>query len=72
MKVHELLPNFNFKLLDASPSKPHDKETIMKAMKELHRRVHYQSKKYGGKIDPKTGEIDTSGHELYKAVISHK
>lgn len=71
MKMHELLPDFNFKLIDASPIVPHDQETIMKAMAELHKRVHYQADNYGAEVDKKTGKMDASKHKLYKAVISH-
>lgn len=70
MKVSELFDP-NFKLLDASPSKPLDQATVMAAMKQLHARVERQSNLYGGKIDRKTGKIDRSKHQFVPAEISH-
>jgi len=60
----------SFDMLDGTPSKPYDKETIMKAMKELHRRIERQAENYGGKIDQKTGKIDRSKHKFYAAQIA--
>jgi hypothetical protein len=70
VKVAELFDP-NFKLLDASPSKPLDAKTVMAAMKQLHARVERQADLYGGKIDPKTGKIDKSKHRFVPAQIAH-
>lgn len=70
MKVAELFDP-NFQLLDATPSKPVSQETIMKAMRQLHARVHRQSDMYGGEVDHKTGKIDRSKHKFVYARIAH-
>jgi hypothetical protein len=75
MKVSELFEakgyEPNFKLLDASPSKPLTHAEVMVAMAELHDRVHRQAEHYGGKIDRKTGKIDNKSSIFYHAQIAH-
>ena len=75
MKVSELLEakgyEPNFKLLDATPSKPLTHAEVMVAMAELYDRVHRQAEHYGGEIDRKTGKIDRSKHKFYHAQIAH-
>lgn len=75
MKVHELLEakgyEPDFKLLDASPSKPLTHAEVMVAMAELHDRVHRQQDLYGGKVDRKTGKVDISKHQFVHAQIAH-
>ena len=70
MKVAELFDP-NFKLLDATPSKPIDQKTVMAAMKQLHARVHRQAELYGGEVNHKTGKIDRSKHRFVHAQIAH-
>lgn len=72
MKVHDVLPDSGFKLLDASPDQPHTPEQIQKAMKELHARVHHQAELYGGKWDKSRKKFDKKTHEFYPAFIAHK
>jgi hypothetical protein len=75
MKVSELFEakgyEPNFKLLDASPSKPLTHAEVMVAMAELHDRVHRQAEHYGGKINRKTGKIDNGQSIFYHAQIAH-
>jgi hypothetical protein len=60
-----------FNMLDGTnPEKPYSKELIMKAMKELFRRIERQAAHYGGEIDQKTGKIDRSKHKYYDAQIA--
>jgi hypothetical protein len=75
MKVAELLESEydpNFKLLDASYSRPYTQSEVMVAMKQLHARVHRQAEHYGAEIDRKTGKLDNSKHKFFPAVIAHK
>ena len=75
MKVAELFETEydpDFKLLDASPSRPYTQAEIMKAMGQLHARVHRQAEHYGAKMDPKTGKLDRSKHKFLPAIIAHK
>jgi hypothetical protein len=75
MKVAELLEaegyEPDFKLLDASPSKPLTHAEIMKAMDELHDRIERQATNYGGKVNRKTGKVDRSKHKFFHAQIAH-
>lgn len=76
MKVFELLEKKgyepNFKLLDASPKKPHTQAEILRATAELHDRIERQALHYGGLINHQTGAIDNKASIFYPAQIAHK
>lgn len=60
-----------FDMLDGTnPAKPYSHDTIMKAMRELFRRIERQAAHYGGEVDQKTGKIDRSKHRYYDAQIA--
>ena len=79
MKISELLEaeayDPNFKMLDGTnPAKPYTQAEIMKAMAQLHARVHRQAEHYGGNpkktVNRKTGKVDTTDHRFYDAQIA--
>jgi len=71
MKLHDVKPNPNFKLLDATPTWPHTEEAILAAMAELHARVHHQAAHYGGKWNDKKKAFDNKDHKFFPAEIAH-
>jgi len=70
MKLHEIKPNPDFKLLDITPERPFTPDEIDAAMSELHARVHHQAHHYGGKWDHKKKRFDNSEHRFFQAVIA--
>ncbi len=61
----------SFDMLDGTnPAKPYSQQIIMKAMRELFRRIERQAAHYGGEVDQKTGKIDRSKHKYYDAQIA--
>lgn len=70
MKVSELFDP-DFKMLDGTnPAKPYDRDTIMKAMAQLHARIERQAANYGGKWDKKKQKMDKSSHHFFPAQIA--
>jgi hypothetical protein len=70
MKLHDIKPNPDFKLLDSTPEEPHTEEQIRAAMRELHARVHHQAANYGGKWNALKQAFDNAHHKFFPAQIA--